>query len=177
MATEHTLGVLAFVAVLLAQPVQGDSFKIDISTEELDKRSGKIRVSHLAVKDSAHIRPTELCLSDNSLHLPSTTEPSDLTGTYAITLTVTMLPEKQLEAKVAYPTKPGEFDLSDIDQLLRALAEPAGFIDDNWSCEELRRVSKSPVEFYPVVSIDGHTNLSSLARDLDSRNLPFNKSD
>ena len=145
-----------------------------MTSEEVDKLTEKVRASQLAVNDLAIFNPTDFCMEEDKLFLPSNASPRVSSETYDFTLRVKVLPEKKFEATLVEPTKAGEFGLKDLADLVSELSNPGGFFEPaSCSCDEVARTSRWPLKCYEVTTIDGHASLSALAKDLASREYIF----
>ncbi|MEH6646528.1 hypothetical protein [Sulfitobacter sp.] len=85
-----------------------------------------------------------------------------------------MQPSKNLVGDLVPPTNAGEFNESDVLSIIGDLAENGSFFGSAF-CDDEQRKTKRKLDFYLVISIDGHTNLSSLADDLQNRSFAFTK--
>jgi len=150
------------------------AFVVDLNPEEADQIRGVVRADDLAVNDIAYTYPSRLCESDGRLYLPSNSSLSDADETTSFVVKFTMQPSKKLVGELIPPNKPGEFDEEDVLNLIGTLADVGGFFTPTF-CDELQRTTKRTLDFYPVISIDGHTSLRSLTDDLRSRSFTFSK--
>jgi len=150
------------------------AFVVDLNPEEADQIGGVVRADDLAVNDIAYIHPSNLCERDGRLYLPSSASLSDAEETISFFVKFTMQPSKRLVGELIPPKKPGEFDEEDVFSIIGTLADVGGWFAPTF-CDELQRTTKRSLDFYPVISIDGHTSLRSLTDDLRSRSFTFSK--
>lgn len=166
----------AALACCMCNSAWAEGFVVDLTPDQADQIEGTVRADDLAVNDIAYIYPHQLCDVDGILYVPSDVELSDQEGTYGFILKVTMQPEKKLRAELVAPTAPNEFNMEDVTSVIGTLADPTSlFSSRSPFCENRQAVTKRKLDFYQILSIDGHTSLHSLANDLRSRTYDFTK--
>lgn len=163
-----TIGVLIAISTF---PSISYSFTLDIPPAELTE---DIRLEDLAVTDTAFFRPRDFCIEDGSLFLPSViglTSRND----YAFSIRIKLLPGNQLEAETVTPSDKSEFSSDDVDSLIKNLREPIGeiFRMQSLYCSDSNHVHDEDIEFFELLTIDGHESLSEFIEDVRSRDYDF----
>lgn len=163
-----------FVAIFLPTHAISQEFKVDISPEQGDALTGKIRADDLAVNDLAYFYPSQLCREGQGLFLPSSEEPRSLPNEYSFIMKVEILPDKRIKAELLPPSKPSEFNKEDINKLIQDLIEPDSIFEGSGMyCDYTMKFWLRDIFLMPLVSIDGHDKLTDLIKDLESRNYQF----
>jgi hypothetical protein len=163
-----------FIVGSFCSAASAQGFTVDLTPEEVDEIRGTVRASDLAVNDIAYFYPGRLCERGGDLFLPSDATMVTAGDTSSFIIKFTMQPSKSLLGELVPPTKSEEFDESDVINLIESLAEVGGLFSPTF-CDEIQRISKRNLDFYPIISIDGHTELRGLSDDLISRSFIFGK--
>lgn len=162
-----TVGILAVLSIFASNAY---SFSLNVPPEELTE---DIRLEDLAVTDTAFFRPSDFCIENGSLFLPSVTSLKSR-NEYAFRIRIKLLPGNQLEAETITPSDKSEFSSSDVDSLIRGLREPTGnFVFEPLYCSDTNHVHDEGIEFFELLSIDGHESLSDLIEDVRSKDYNF----
>ena len=156
---------------LLTVSTNGHSFSLDVAPGEV---AGELRLDDLAVTDTAYFRPTDFCINDGSLYLPSNVSLSSRSE-YAFSIRIKLLPGNRVEAETVTPSNKFEFNSDDVDRLIQTLREPIGmlFALQPLYCSDYDDVNDENMVFFKLLTIDGHDSLSALIEDLRSRDYEF----
>lgn len=158
IALSNRTAVIVITLMFLALPPAKSEVRVDVSAKEVDEIKGTLRVRDLVVNDSARVYAGSLCIRDNKLFLPDSTELQDnAVDEWGVDLKIKVLPDATVTADAILPTTDDKERMrNSIESVLSSNLRPS-FTGKSPYCDERQSVDETGtrVRYLEIESING----------------------